>query len=217
MMGIQIGAAILMISLIGWLAHSWKVQIETNYSYKLEAELSKAAKNYQEQTAKATLEIANNKHKIEITALEEHNISNRKIRELTQNLERLAYEKPFKTANLYELRLKRILCKIATNKSSEARASCDRFEVAPENYAPRFASFITITPKVAEQYKEFCEEGKLDYCNYSMMSLTNNGASDLLYDLNTILFYIERLNAGEDARIEALKFLRDFKMTISNK
>jgi len=216
-MGAQIAAAVLALSMIGWLAHSWKVQIETNYAYKIESELSKVAKFYQEQTAKIILKMANDKHEVEMVALTEYNLNSRKIRELTQNLERMAYEKPFKTSNLYELRLKRILCKISTNKSSAGRASCDRFEASPENYSPRFASFITITPKVAEQYKEFCEDGKLDYCNYSMMALTINGASDLLYDLNTIHFYIERLNAGEDARIDALKFLRDFKMTLDDK
>ena len=43
------------------------------------------------------------------------------------------------------------------------------------------------------------------------MGLTERGASDLLTDLNTIDYYQLRLNYGEDARIKALKDLRDMK------
>lgn len=211
-MGFQIAIVIGLMGFIGFLGHSWKVQIETSYAFKLESKLSKAAKEYQEKTAKFTNEIADKMHNKDLAILADKHKDQNKIRELTLNLERMAHEQPFKTGNLYELRLKRIMCKIATNPGSDIRASCDRFEASPEDYSPRFASIVTITADEAEKFKEQCEAGDKDSCDYSMIAFTSQGAEDLIEDLNTILYYIERLNSGEDARIEALKFLRDFQI-----
>ena len=212
-MGFQIALVIGLMGFIGFLGHSWKVQIETNYAFKLEAELTKAAKNYQEDTARITGDKADEMHSRDIQSLKDKNDTDRTIRELTSNLERMAHEQPFKTGNLYELRLKRIMCKIATAPASDNRDSCDRFEASPEDYSPRFASIITITADEAEKLKEQCEGGDKDSCDYSIIGLTTQGATDLLEDLSTILYYVERLNSGEDARIGALIALRDLKVT----
>ena len=204
-------ALISLISTIGYLAHSWKVQIETNYAFKLEAELAKVAKEYQELTAKQTAGHADEMDNKNMTALEAKHQTDMTIRELTYNFERMAHEQPFKASNLYEYHVKLSMCLISQGNDQGGREACNRFQINAENYSPQVASFITVTRETTDHWNEQCDSGVKTFCNYSIMGLTERGASDLLTDLNTIDYYQLRLNYGEDARIKALKDLRDMK------
>lgn len=204
-------ALISLISTIGYLAHSWKVQIETNYAFKLEAKLAKKALEYQELTAKQTAGHADEMDNKNMTALEAKHQTDITIRELTYNFERMAHEQPFKASNLYEYHVKLGMCLISQGNDQGGREACNRYQINAENYSPQVASFVTITRETTDYWNEQCDSGLKEYCNYSVMGLTDRGASDLLTDINTIDYYQLRLNYGEDARIKALKDLRDMK------
>ena len=210
-MGFQIAMVIGLMGFIGFLGHSWKVQIETNYAFKLQAELAKKALEYQELTAKQTARHADEMDAQNLSALESKYQADAKNRELTANLERMAHEQPFKASNLYEYNVKRILCLISQGNNQGSREACNRFEAATENYSPKIAAFITVTRETTDHWNEQCDNGELKFCDYAIMGLTQRGASDLLSDLNEIDYYQLRLNFGEDARIKALKDLRDMK------
>ena len=74
------------------------------------------------------------------------------------------------------------------------------------------ANTLTVTRETTDLWNEQCDEGKLNFCDYSIMGLTQSGAKDLLLDLEKIDYYQLRLNFGEEARIEALKALRDLQL-----
>lgn len=201
-----------LISTIMYMAHEWKAQIETNYAYKLEAQTHKLEGEYKEKTALLTGKHADEMHKKDLEAIRTKNTDVAKIRELTQNLEVKAHEKPYETGNLYEYRLKRLMCLISSGDNQGSSQTCNRFEASPEDYNPRFAAILTVTEETTEGYKKLCEDGELDYCRYTMLALTTRGAEDLLLDLQDIYLYQLRLNFGEVARIKALKDL----MTITD-
>lgn len=204
-------ALISLISTIGYLAHSWKVQIETNYAFKLQAKLAEKALEYQELTAERTSNHADEMDRQNLSALENKHKADTRIRELTFNYERMAHEQPFKASNLYEYHVKLSMCLISQGSDTGGREACNRFQINAENYSPGVASFVSITRETTDYWNEQCDEGITKFCDYAIMGLTERGASDLLSDLNEIDYYQLRLNFGEDARIKALKDLRDMK------
>lgn len=210
-----IGAVLAFMSLlgtIGFLANSWKVQIETNYAYKLDARLAEQAKIYQEQTAKKTTEFADSQHDKEINALATKHETEQRFRELNFTLERMAHEQPFKASNLYEYNVRRLMCFISEGGDTAGRETCNRFEAATEDYAPELAAFVTITRETTDYWNEQCDAGVKSFCDYSLMALTERGSMDLLTDLKEIDYYQLKLNYSEDAKIEALKYLRDIQL-----
>ena len=104
------------------------------------------------------------------------------------------------------------MCLIAGGSDTASRDACNRYEASTENYTPDVASFVTITRETTDFWNEQCDEGKITFCDYSIMGLTQSGAKDLLLDLEKIDYYQLRLNFGEEARIEALIALRDLQL-----
>lgn len=215
-----IGAVLALVSLIstiGYLAHSWKVQIETNYAVRLEARLTKQKIEYQQETSELTTKLANIMRNNEITALNQTHDNDKKILALTSKLERMTHEEPFKASNLYQYYINRIMCLIAGGSDTASRDACNRFETSTANYSPPIAAFISVTRETTDYWNEQCDEGKITFCDYSIMGLTQSGAKDLLLDLEKIDYYQLRLNFGEEARIEALITLRDLQLKLQPK
>ena len=211
-MGAQVTMIVGLMMLVGWLANSWKVQIETNYANKLKGELAEQALKFQTDTAEKTGKIADDEHEKELTAVGDKHKTETRIRELNFKLERMAHEQPFKASNLYEYNVRRLMCFISKGGDTAGRESCNRFEAATENYAPELAAFITVTRETTDYWNEQCDEGVKSFCDYAIMGITQRGSIDLLTDLKEIDYYQLRLNYSEDAKIEALKYLRDVNL-----
>jgi len=205
----QLAMIIGLISMLGWAAHSWKVQIETNYAVKLQGALAEQALEFQKATAETTGKIADDMRDKDIDALKNKHTADLRIRELSLNLERMAHEQPFKASNLYEYNVRHIMCFISKGGDTAGRESCNRFEAVAENYTPELAAFITVTRETTDYWNEQCDEGVKSFCDYAIMGITQRGSIDLLTDLKEIDYYQLRLNHSEDAKIEALKYLRD--------
>lgn len=209
----QVAMIIGLISMLGYAAHSWKVSIETNYAIRLEARLEKQANEFREKSAKKTAKLADKQHEKELSAKDDKHNNEMRFKELSTIIERMKHEQPFKASNLYEYNIRRIVCKIAKGGDKADRDTCDRFEANAENYTPELASFITVTRETTDYWNEQCDAGVKSFCDYAIMGLTEQGSRDLLDDFNDIDFYQLQLNYSEDAKIEALKYLRDMKTT----
>lgn len=205
-----------LISMLGWAAHSWKVQIETNFANQLKAQADKLEAEFKIRTAAKTTEIADKQHEDELSAKDDKHNNETRFRELSTIIERMKHEQPFKASNLYEYNIRRIVCKIAKGGDKTDRDTCDRFETNAENYTPELASFVTVTRETTDHWNEQCDAGVKSFCDYAIMGLTEQGSRDLLDDLNEIDYYQLRLNQSEDAKIEALKYLRDMKSPNEN-
>lgn len=106
---------------------------------------------------------------------------------LRATAEARALEKPLDYGDHFEFELARVFCLFQAGSDRGARRACDLYP--SEAYHPDVAITVTVTPELAERWREICEaeeEGYKDFCRWSITGFTSDGGT-------TILNHLERL------------------------
>lgn len=179
--------------IFGILFHAYTGQVEKRVIAEIEAKTQKIARDYENKTAKMSMEqneILNQKNAEILTIKATHE---REINDYVAKLEKSAIKAPFETGNDFERRIALSMCLISKASDSAGRDTCHL--QARQTFAPDTANFITVTASTSEQWREYCEDGKLDYCNYAIIGLTTEGARKILLYLDDVDRYQYQLNA----------------------
>lgn len=111
---------------------------------------------------------------------------------LKEQLEQRSIVAPVQAGDDFERRLAHRMCLIAAGGDRDSRETCDRRAANP--YAPNKSLVVTITPETAERWREECDDGRLDTCQYAIIGFTTEGAVQLLSWLADVDRYQVQLN-----------------------
>lgn len=101
-------------------------------------------------------------------------------------------EQPYTAGNDDWIALSRIMCRIANQGRSDPR-SCD---FSSEDASTAVSPVVTVTPDTAERWEELCNNGRQDFCRWSLTGLTTDGIAQLKTWMAQIERYTEELRAS---------------------
>ena len=168
----------LLLVVCAFLFWSYTVQVEQRVEAEIAAKSAELSLQYAEDTAALSKEF-NNQLAIERQTHERavgEKIS--EINRLRQRVEKLARNNPKGFGDDFHVRLARIMCRIQAGTDTDTRETCDN--AAPEAFGTDIAFTITVTPDTADIWREQCEDGHRDFCNWSITGFTPQGALTLL-------------------------------------
>ena len=204
---IKVTAAItgIMFILLGFMFHKYTVAVETSIKFQVAAETAQIAADYKDETARLSQQNADIKAQADANLVTAQNEFSREI-----NIMRATYEKdlrnqPFDTGNAFEHKLAIIMCKISSD-NPDSRKACDIQATAP--YTPDTSLIVTVTSDTADFWREQCEDGISDFCDYAIVGMTTQGALTILDYLNQVDRYIQQwktLNEYDGKIIEAIQ------------
>ena len=175
-----------MIALLFW---QYTAQVEKRVVYEIAAQTAELTLKYKDDTARLSQENADIKAKADSNLMIAQNEYTREINAMRATYETELRNEPFDTGNAFELRLARLMCKISSS-DNESRKACDIPLAEP--YAPDTSLIVTVTSDTAEFWREQCELGLNDYCDYSLVGITPQGALTILDYMNQIDRYIQQ-------------------------
>ena len=159
--------------LLGLTAWMLKGAIEDRVKFQIASQTAEIALESQKETGRLNQKITDltAKSLLDINTLK---VSQEKdLRELRNKLEKEYAQDPFGAAADSERRLALSLCLYENGNNREGRSSChDR---VAKGYTPRFASIIAATPETIEGWRILCEDGKQDFCDYTLIAFTKEG------------------------------------------
>lgn len=118
---------------------------------------------------------------------------------LRLNAERRAEESPLDFGDDIALDLYRISCRVQSGSDHNQRAACDN--LVPEADTP--ALTLTVTPELAERWEELCDDGREDFCRWSITGFIPQGA----YNILSWLEQVDRYALQQAEHIDSLHSL----------
>jgi len=188
MIKVTVAISAVLLLLLGFMFHKYTVAIETSVKYQVAAETAQIAAGYKDETARLAQENANIKAENDAALTKASNGYTQEINAMRATYEKELQNKPFDTGNAFELRLARLMCKISSD-NSDSRKACDLPLAEP--YSPDTSLIVTVTDDTAEFWREQCEDGMTDFCNYSLVGITPQGALTILDYMNQVDRYIQ--------------------------
>lgn len=196
----------ILILLLGFVDWSRSNAIERAAAAEIAAASEKAARKYVEKTAALSQDF--NEKLAEKDREHTRQLGNREteINQLRLTADRLARVDPLGFGDDYHVRLARVMCRIQAGTDNNSRETCDN---APaEAYLADVAFTLTVTADNAEIWREQCEDGNRDFCEWSLTGFTPQAAL-------TLLTYMERVDAYALEQGEHIDGLHDLIKAIS--
>lgn len=181
-----VGVCGVIIALLFW---QYTVQVETRVKYQVAAEMAEETLKYKDDTARLSQENADFKARADANLMTAQNTYTQEINAMRATYEKELRNQPFDTGNAFEHRLAVVMCKISSG-NNEDRKACDIQATAP--YSPDQSLIVTVTNDTTEYWREQCEEGINDFCDYALIGITTQGALTILDYLNQVDRYIQQ-------------------------
>lgn len=196
----------LLVILLGFVDWQRTRAIEGRAEARIAAAAEKSAREYVEKTAELSQDF--NDKLAEKDREHTRQLGNREaeINQLRLTADRLARVDPLGFGDDYHVRLARVMCRIQAGTDHNSREACDN--ASAEAYLANVAFTLTVTSDNAEIWREQCEDGNRDFCEWSLTGFTPQAAL-------TLLTYMERVDAYALEQGEHIDGLHDLIKSIS--
>lgn len=118
----------------------------------------------------------------------ERQIYEQKINQMRLSASADALKDPFGFGDDMHKHYARVMCRIERATDPYAQPACDYFTT--ETTAPDIAHTITVTADIAERWRELCQDGQKDFCDWSITGFTPQGVLNHISWLNSIDAYV---------------------------
>lgn len=205
-MGIPWQALVVILLLLGYVDWDRGRQRDRAVAAEIKAAQEAEARKYVKMTVEMSRDF--NKQLAEKDRASRQALDEREeeINQLRLTADRLAQVDPLSFGDDYHVRLARVMCRIEAGTSAADRETCDT--AAAEAYLADVAFTITVTADNAEYWGEQCEDGKRDFCDWSLTGFTPQAAL-------TMLAYIEKVDAYALAQGQQLDGLHELISNIT--
>lgn len=175
---------------------AYTASIEREAESRLAAAISEATLKHERELQRQIGEL-NDKHELE-RAQNEKAMGERiaEINMLRQKAERLAQVDPLGFGDDIHIRLARIMCRVEAGSDLAAVETCN--SAPAETFLTDLAFTITVTAENAEIWREQCEAGNRDFCDWSITGFTPQGTMTLLAWLEAVDRYLRDLGQDDD-------------------
>jgi len=162
-------------------------QVELRVTAELAAASSKAEVQYQADLDRAEQTFHDKLNEERQTNEKDRNSHIAEINKYRQLAEKLSRTDPISFGDDYHVRLARIMCRIEAGTDLYKVETCN--SAATETFLTDIAFTLTVTAENAEVWREQCEDGNREFCDWSLTGMTPQAALTLLSWLEGVTGY----------------------------
>lgn len=172
-MGIDWRILLIFGALLWWLDYDRSRQIERRVAAEVEAKTAQAQEQHVRDMAEMSQKHAQAFADQQAQNEKELGDRNAELEQWRIRAESLAQERPEVFGDDFHERLARIMCLAEAGNNRENRAACR--DASAEAFNPGFSLAVTVTQENAEIWREQCEDGRKEFCEWSITGFTPQG------------------------------------------